>query len=170
MKIGIIGKICSGKTELANRLIKYYDNIEIKKRSFSDGVYKIARELFNMKVKDRKLLQSIGTKMREIDNNVWVNNTNVEGNVIIDDIRYNNELEFLIRNNFIIIYIKIDKEKQKDRIINTYPDTYREHLSRLDHESESLKVDEDKVDLILDDDYNIDDIIMYINKNTKRCI
>ena len=125
MKIGIIGKICSGKTELANRLIKYYNNIEIKKRSFSDGVYKIARELFNMKVKDRKLLQNIGTKMREIDNNVWINNTNVEGNVIIDDIRYNNELEFLIRNNFIIIYIKIDKEKQKDRIIKTYPDTYR---------------------------------------------
>ena len=165
MKIGIIGKICSGKTTLADRLIDYYKHLNLKRRSFSGGVYHIAKTIFGMVDKDRKLLQSIGTKMREIDEDIWIKNTNMEGNVIIDDIRYNNELNYLIKEGFIIIHIKIDKLKQIDRIIKTYPNSYKEHLERLEHESERLEVDRTKVDLELDSEYNFNEVIWYINKN-----
>ena len=39
-------------------------------------------------------MQSVGTKMREIDENVWVNyiiNNNKDKNIIVDDVEYLNE-------------------------------------------------------------------------------
>ena len=74
IKIAIIGKMCSGKTTLANKIIGYYKyrGINILKRSFSDKLYEICRNLFNMKDKNRELLQQVGTKMREIDKDVWI--------------------------------------------------------------------------------------------------
>ena len=68
-KIAITGKMCSGKTTIANYLIE--KNNQFVKISFADKVKEIATDLFNMKEKNRYLLQSIGTKMREIDEDVW---------------------------------------------------------------------------------------------------
>ena len=52
-----------------------------------------------MKIKNRELLQSIGTKMREIDEDIWIKYVlkNNKNNIIIDDLRYPNELEALKR-------------------------------------------------------------------------
>ena len=49
--------------------------------------------------------------MREIDKNVWVNDTinNAPENVIIEDCRYINELEELVKNKYIIIKINLPK-------------------------------------------------------------
>ena len=40
--------------------------------SFADKIYDIAYDLFDMKEKDRKLLQDIGQKMREIDEKIFI--------------------------------------------------------------------------------------------------
>ena len=71
MKIAIIGKMCSGKTTSAN-LIKQMDN-RYEIFSFGKKVKEVAVDLFQMQEKDRTLLTSIGTKMREIDPDIWVN-------------------------------------------------------------------------------------------------
>ena len=68
MKIAITGKMCYGKTTVAN-IIKEYDN-EYQIFSFGQKVKDIATDLFDMQNKDRTLLTSIGQKMREIDSEV----------------------------------------------------------------------------------------------------
>lgn len=94
MKIGICGQMCSGKTTIKNYIISNHDNYQAT--SIAKKLKLIAFELFNMNTKNRKLLIEIGTKMREIDKDVWINYTINEceqfENVIIDDIRYENEL------------------------------------------------------------------------------
>ena len=99
MKIAISGKMCTGKTFISNLLINHFEkeNLKLHKLSFADDVYKIAIELFSMKTKNRQLLQSIGTKMREIDKDIWAKSTIERSkklqNIIIDDLRYPNELK-----------------------------------------------------------------------------
>ena len=50
MKIALIGKSGSGKDTVSNILVSNYG---FKKINFSDDIYKIAREIFQMKDKDR---------------------------------------------------------------------------------------------------------------------
>ena len=136
IKIAICGKMCSGKTYLSNKIAKHYS---LKKISIGDKVKEIAIELFNMSYKDRKLLQKIGTNMRLINKDVWINyiikkNTN---NIIIDDLRYINEAKLLKKNNWLIIRLNISSEKQIKRLKLTYPKTYKNHINNLNHESEN---------------------------------
>lgn len=143
MKIAISGKMCAGKSFITNALMKYFNN-NIKKNfnkiSFADDVYYIARNMFGMTEKNRVLLTSIATKMREIDNDVWAKSTilrvNKLENVIIDDLRFLNELQLLKKNKFFLIRINISKELQLQRLKKTYPNTYQQHLEKINHQSE----------------------------------
>lgn len=91
------------KTHISNILSRI---CALKKFAFADKVKEIAKDLFNMKHKNRELLQKIGQSMRVIDKYVWINyllyKINNEDRVIIDDIRYPNEL-ILRDRGFIII-------------------------------------------------------------------
>jgi len=180
MKIAISGKMCSGKSFITNLLIKHFEkeNKHFKKLSFADDVYKIARELFNMKTKNRQLLQSIGTKMREIDPDIWAKSTTQRSQnhkfVIIDDLRFPNELHYLKLNNFIIIRLNISKEEQIKRLKETYPDTYHQHIKNLNHQSETSldTVSNDKFDIVfnINDNTNSEtifkEIIQFLNRTT----
>lgn len=158
MKIAIAGQICSGKSTLANYLIEKYPFLI--KKSFAGKVKEIATDLFDMKEKDRNLLQSIGTSMRSINPDVWVNYIIKcdEKHIIIDDLRYENEARILKDNNWYIIRLNITDELQKSRIIKTYPDTFQEHLNNLEHESElEISILDKYIDLELESnniDYN----------------
>ena len=132
MKIGIVGKICSGKTYIADRLIHKYN---LKRYSFAKKIKDIAKDLFDMKIKDRKLLQQLGEKIKEIDENVWIKylirQIREEENVIIDDLRFSNEMDYLKKNNFIIIKINVDKETQIKRIKNLYKNNSKKSFRKL---------------------------------------
>jgi dephospho-CoA kinase len=168
IKIAIVGQMASGKSTLANRIIDYYKykDINIEKRGFADKVYNLAYELFNMRNKDRKLLQQIGTKMREINKDVWVNYTlnYLPKNVIIEDCRYENELDKLIENGFTIIKINIPKEIQLKRLQKAYPKTWQNHLNNINHESETNlnNISKSKFDYIINYNYRFTDIINII--------
>lgn len=165
MKIAIIGKMCSGKTTISNILIKL--NNSFKKLSFGDKVKEIAVELFFMKNKNRKLLQQIGTNMRQINKDVWANYLINESKnyeyIVIDDLRYKNEYDILKKNGFKIIKLIISNKLQRIRIENTYKINYKNHLENLNHESElfSETINNSDVDLIIDMDkeQNINQII-----------
>ena len=140
LKIAFIGKICSGKTTASNYIInKYFPNM--KKLAFADKLKEIAVDLFDMKEKDRKLLQQIGTAMRGINENVFMNYLIKQSKkykyVCVEDGRFKNEIQALKKNRFILVKLEISKELQLKRIKNTYPDTYKNHLDRLTHYSET---------------------------------
>ena len=65
-QIAITGKMCSGKSTIANMLKEYDDRFKIF--SFGNKIKLLANELFDMdlKNKDRCLMIAIGSKMREI--------------------------------------------------------------------------------------------------------
>jgi cytidylate kinase len=106
MKIAISGVMCSGKTTISNYLIEKYN---YKKFSFADDIKKYAVEIFDMKNKDRKLLQNFGTKMKEIDDLIWIKRLDkkikdIYDNIIIDDLRFQDEVTYLKSYNFKIRY------------------------------------------------------------------
>ena len=168
MKIGLIGKICSGKTTLANYIMERHCYTRM---AFADKIKELATDIFEMQNKDRKLLQNIGTKFREIDEDIWVKylvrKVKNEDNIIVDDCRYLNEVQSLKNNGFYIIYIDISKETQKNRILNTYSNA-EEHLNNLNHSSESnFEKLKQHSDLIINGELSLQIIYNIINKNFK---
>lgn len=140
MRIAVTGKMCSGKTTLCNYLCELEPRFQIF--SFGKKVKDVASDLFQMdpRVKDRTLLTSIGQKMREINKDVWVNYVieqckDVEY-CLVDDLRYQNEYEALVKNGFKIIQLNISDELQEYRIRNIYPNNYLDHLNNRNHPSE----------------------------------
>jgi cytidylate kinase len=137
MKIAITGKICSGKSTLANKL---KDKLKLEKYSFADNVKKYAKEIFEMEYKDRKLIQDFAEKMKELDNNIWIKQLDKEikdkTHIVIDDLRFENEYNYLKANNYYIIKLVIHKNQQIKRIEDLYKDKAHEHLARLEHISE----------------------------------
>tara|TARA_Y100000768_G_scaffold47191_1_gene30806 strand:+ start:1353 stop:1877 length:525 start_codon:yes stop_codon:yes gene_type:complete len=138
MKIAICGKMCSGKSTLANHIMRTFPGYQ--KYSFARRVKELCVELFGMTGKDRDLLITFANKMRDIDPNVWINQvlreTKGKENCIIDDVRYQNEVNALIHDGWKIIQLHVPYELQKKRIIKTYPDNYQEHLDKINHISE----------------------------------
>lgn len=136
--IAFVGKAGSGKTTLSNYLVDKYNFVKL---SFAKPVKDIARNYFGLKgAKHRDLLQAIGQKMREIDENVWINillrkvikiNFAYASSIVIDDCRYKNEAETLSKWNFILIrligrQLKLTKEQSRHlsemELENIHPD------------------------------------------------
>lgn len=107
----------SGKDTVADHLI---DNYGYTRLSFATRIKEIAKELFpnKMVVKDRAVLIHIGSSMREIEENVWLNLTMAKadetvakgGKVVISDLRFKNEYDTLKKNGFAIIRVKCDRD------------------------------------------------------------
>ena len=174
MKIAIIGKMCSGKSTIA-KIIMDYDS-SYQTFSFGGAVKKYAKEIFNMQGKDRSLLINFANKMREIDKDVWVRpvieDSSLFDNCIVDDVRYQNEVNALIHDGWKIIQLQVSPDIQKRRIMKTYPDNYQEHLNKVNHLSEqNLFLFPDgypQLNLITDDEHNkqnIHDVNLLVMKN-----
>lgn len=170
MKIAITGPMCSGKTFISTHLSEEY---KLTKYSFAKKLKEIAIDLFGMDPaevnKDRNLLQTLGDKMKEIDPDVWVKyllremNVEFNDNIIIDDLRFKNELKYLKENKFIIIRLNVDRKTQEQRLKSKYPNSYKKHIERLNHISENDLSDTD-VDFEIDSDSNtINKIKSYLN-------
>ena len=163
MKIAITGKICSGKSTLANKLKNI---LKLEKYSFANNVKKYAKEIFEMEYKDRKLIQDFAEKMKEIDNNIWIKQLDKEikdkVHIIIDDLRFENEYKYLKANKYYIIKLVIDKNQQIKRIEDLYKDKAPEHLERLEHISE-CNIDKLNADLTINtEDVDIKTILKTI--------
>ena len=173
MKIAILGKMCSGKTTIANYIINLYPNY--KKFSFGSGVKEVAKTYFNMSSdpskKDRSLLISVGMKMRDIDPDVWINHTMNQirdqnaKHCIIDDVRFQNELDRLIDDDWLLIKLNVSKETQEERIKKIYPDTYSDHINNMNNISEQQDfIFNKKPELCIDSDNSKEHIIEQIQK------
>jgi len=145
MKIAISGPMCSGKTTIAN-LLKLINN-DFKIYSFGQKIKDIAHELFNMNknFKDRSLIINIADKMRDIDPDVWAKYTikqTIENKYcIIDDLRFQNELDLLDKEkNWIYIILNINENIRLNRLRKLYPDNFEDHIKNMSHLSEQGKL------------------------------
>lgn len=142
MKIAITGKMCSGKSTIANMIKQLNPDYEIY--SYAGKIKDIAIELFDMKEKDRTLLINIANKMKSIDENIWakylMKQLKNKNNCIIDDLRFQNELD-LLNDDWIIINLNIEYLEQKKRIQRLYPNNYKEHFKNMSDISETQKLD-----------------------------
>ena len=105
LKIAICGRMASGKTTLANEIVKNYGEGEVM--SLAAEVKNVARRVFGMVEKDRPLLQQIGMKMRDIEQDVWLNFLLRQADdsdapiVVVDDVRFVNEVDKMRNDGFV---------------------------------------------------------------------
>ena len=163
-RVAICGVMASGKTHLANVLVQEKG---FGKFSLATGVKDLARDVFLMEDKDRKLLQQIGMKMREIQPKVWINllmrrvaeysnslkwagdlhydpdlatgpNPNPkELRIVVDDCRFMNEVIAFKEAGYTLIRIHIDEDLQIERLKRTYGAKADEHINNRKDDSEA---------------------------------
>ena len=168
MRVAFTGKMCTGKTHAADALSSEY---KLEKRSFAAKIKELARDLFGMTEKDRGLLQSLGEKMKEIDNDVWVNfierdilRMKKSDGIVIDDLRFQHELDMLKRHGFLIVRLSVPDDVQLDRLKKKYPKTWQEHVKGMGHVSETRRLN--GVDLDVRGTDPMGAIIAHIKKTT----
>tara|TARA_Y100000389_G_scaffold68447_1_gene64923 strand:- start:3118 stop:3825 length:708 start_codon:yes stop_codon:yes gene_type:complete len=151
MKIAISGKMCSGKSTLKefikDKLLNCYNQIQnnglipLSELSFGHPIKEMYYTLFNYsKNKNRKAFQSIGDTFRAIDRDVFAKRVIekcVDDKIIIlDDLRFKNEMKYLKENGFICIRIDIAEDIQRSRFYKLYPgedyENTRGHISEVD--------------------------------------
>ena len=125
-RVAFVGKFGVGKSFTANWLSQNYN---FKIFSFATGLKEIARDYYDMKDKDRLLLQNIGDAMRSVDKDVFARKTirdvekyeaqcesqDEKSFVVIDDLRFENEyraLKNIYGSEFIVIRIKTTMKSQ----------------------------------------------------------
>lgn len=180
LKIAISGKMGSGKTTMFNAIRDFHNQNHfnltgeedelVTRLSLADPVKEVASRYFGMPptTKDRKLLQQIGQKFREIDPDVWVkilnnkaealdllsrneHNTKWEA-VICDDVRFPNEAKALKEAGWIMIRLEVSEKEQQRRLQEAYGDDWKEHWKNRNEISETaLDDDQETWDWIFTD-------------------
>ncbi len=127
IRIGLSGKMSSGKSLVASYLVKNHGFTEL---SFAARLKQIVREMFDIDVdkKDeraRSVLQQFAQHSREIDPLVWVRyiirRLPDTGNVVISDVRFGNEFSTLQHIGFTMVRMMMDRPTQEEFIAKTYP-------------------------------------------------
>ena len=158
MKVAIYGPMCSGKTTVAN-IIKDYDK-RYSIYSFGQKIKDLAKELFQMEGKNRSLLIQIADKMRDIDKDVWakyvIHQTESIDYCIIDDLRFQNELNYL--EGWSIICLTTSEKIRIERIKELYPENYNDHIKNMEHISENDKLNLPNDTIYIDTDQPMDNL------------
>lgn len=129
LRFGIVGKIRSGKSTVADLL-----GLELKefyKVEFSDALRMVTDILYpdTKGVKNREKLIAVGQHMRKLDEDVWVNivenwikkaeeRNGKDFPIIVSSVRQPNEVEMLKRNGFILIKVEADEDIRIQRCID----------------------------------------------------
>lgn len=135
--IALAGGMGAGKSTVADFLCENYG---YEARKISSPIYEIAERLWGPEAAtDRAKLQDLGTKMREIDPDVWVNLyvrdiEAAENPVVNDTLRFPNEYWALRNAGFTIVRVNAPEAVRVDRLqkIGRIQD-----LDRLNHISET---------------------------------
>lgn len=146
VKIGICGIMASGKTTLAEQLIQNYS--DFTRVSLANAVKEFANFIFDIPegFKDRVAYQKMGDGARNyLFQDVWIETllqqvAEQEGfnkHFVVDDIRYENEVDKLKGKGWYIVKLDIDDDLQLERLKATYPDDWEVHAEARSHASES---------------------------------
>jgi adenylate kinase len=138
MIIGLLGAKGSGKSTIAEHLERNYG---FKRVNFKDSLLEEVRERFpdllrlmseeeNLSVDEmfklkppmvRALLQNYGTEVKRADDqNYWVKRwekiaDHIEDNIVVDDVRFLNEVSVIANREGVLIRAIVDGEKNADK-------------------------------------------------------
>jgi len=129
VKIALIGKAGSGKSTILKYLEKEYNFVGLK---IAEPIYDIATEYFDMKGKDRGLLQFIGNGFREYGDgkykNIWIDylmkaikwsECDAWGvQFVIDDCRFKNEFNTFKEAGWVSIGLNCPVDVRRSRMID----------------------------------------------------
>jgi len=148
MRIAVVGKSRSGKDTFA----KHFIDKGFKKLAFADGIGEIIETYFPEELssgKPRYLYQSIGQFFRQYDAFVWIKylhrkledifNHNPDMNIIITDVRQENEAEFLRTLGFLIVKVDALESVRVQRMIAAGDQFNQESLNH-DTEKQSERI------------------------------
>jgi len=179
VRIAISGKMGHGKDTFATLLGKYMKNI--KQYAFATKVKTIVAEMTDTSLEDNscsvgkgtivpifektlgQLQQEVGTKLREIDQNIWIKSLMAtkgfleeikeEGVaaavVVITDVRFKNEFLFCRENNFILIRVTRESTNHHSRLDGRD----KEHISETDLDE---YYSQNKFDLVIKNDFDLE--------------
>jgi len=141
--IAFSGKMTAGKSTAAEHVHHLIEDSIVL--SFADPIYDIARKYWGMESKERPLLIFIGESWRKRDSDIWVKillrkvkELNAQGkSVIIDDLRLPAEFAALSKAGVHLVRLNISPQEQARRLKDKYPGTYKEHLKKTQHETET---------------------------------
>ena len=137
LRLAFAGPMASGKSTLA-KLIGRTFGCQVK--SFATPVKEIAKSMFAMTTKDRKLLQTIGMTGRAIHQDTWANklmdSIDQNDNVCVDDVRFENECEILKEHGFLIIYLSVEDTERVRRLRSEYGEHAQQHIDAMTDISE----------------------------------
>lgn len=169
LRIALTGRMRSGKSTVADHLWLKHDFAKV---SFASGLKLTADRLFSHLYepiyedcpfseggrtikeyrKPRALLQALGQKMREIDEDVWIKQAEQDvklaeawrstAGVVIDDLRQPNEYEWARANGFIVIRVEAGEALRLERA-EQEGDSFNEEDLAHDTEQHSDKFDVD---------------------------
>jgi hypothetical protein len=113
--IAFTGKFGSGKSTAANYLVRVHGYVKV---SFADRLKEIATKACRMVGKDRELLQKLGVMIREDEPDYWVKAAVKKvreineryGPVVIDDLRFPNELNACLAHDFKVFRVDRNRE------------------------------------------------------------
>lgn len=150
LKIAITGKMRAGKDTFAECLKEHQYFYEMK---FSNGITDIIKAYFPdafKQGKPRQHYQTIGQSFRQLNPDIWVQKLNEElrqvesllmpQNLLVTDLRQQNEHEYLKEQGFIVVKVVADQLLRLQRI-EAEADLFNE--ATLHHETE----------------FNVDDIV-----------
>jgi len=185
------GRFTAGKTTACRYFVNNPEKFgDFKEVNFADKLKEVAVDLFDMKKKDRTLLQKLGTEaLRSIDPDVWakyVFNRTIPRleeefenqpdyikkhseylNFVIGDGRYENELEYAKKAGSVNVFIDVKEEIRMERyksIYGTYPTD-----EELNHDSE--KIDASKFDLTIENNdtiFEFQEVLDELYNNIKK--
>jgi len=152
--IGVSGKKQVGKDtfyQIFNKYIPKYENMK-----FADNIKKIGSKLskeplnefyehkyyskilplWNMTI--REFQQFIGSELRNLDDDIWVNSLlknfdNENSKWIITDVRFENEVEMIKRNNGIVVRILRDNINPNDSTCKHVSGTALDNYTKWDY-------------------------------------
>ena len=159
MKVAFCGKMASGKTSIAEKLMR--ENQNSQKYSFAGAVKDFSRFVYDIpeNYKDRIKFQKVGDGARKyISPDVWIDAVLHKSksapfleNQFLDDARYRNEVIKLKEEGWTVILLDIEDELQIQRLKTTYPEDWNVHVDARSHPSEKgiEDIERDLFDLVV---------------------
>src|SRR5690606_1583490 len=171
LRIALIGQMRSGKDTVAEYLV---ENHGFNRLAFGDKLKQFAHEIFMdapYEPKPRSLYQFMNI-MRDYDEDVWVKHLEVdylenklyEENVVITDVRQENELEWCLEQNYKIIRVFSRLENRVDRMESSGEKAEEELLQ---HATEN-KLDSIEPHYTIINNGTIDDLNIRIDEVVKK--
>lgn len=174
-KIAVLGKCGAGKDTFSDYLVNTYN---FKKIYFAEPLYEICEKYFEMKSKNRGLLQNVGNAMRSVNPKVFVNilenkikELEKDYDIVVSDVRQLNEFQMLEDNGFTFVFIDTSLNNRVQRIeLRDNIKINEEYIERMENNiaetgcNEVLKNNKDII--FVNNDKSKDEFYKVIDKNT----